>query len=389
VHGDRLLTRPFLLAIAAELAACLAIGMLLVVLPLYANDELGAGSLGVALAVSAVSPMLLVCQPLAGRIGDRRGRRVLIVGGALVAAASVAGYTVAGSLEALIALRLLTGAGEAAFFVGAATLITDLAPASRRGEALSLYSLGLWTGLAIGPVLGELVLGTDRFDVVWLLAGACCLAAAAIGALLPETAPPREAAAHDDRLRLVHPAAVGPGLVLAVTVFGFAGLGAFGALYARDLGIENTGVVFLLFSVVVVATRIVGRRLPDRLGPKRTGGSALAFVAAGLLAIGLWNEPAGLLVGTVGLAFGQALAFPALMTLAVNGAPAGERSSVIGTFTAFTELGFAVGAISLGAIASSVGYDGAFVACAVGPVIGALVLVRLPARAASPALDPA
>jgi MFS family permease len=388
VHGDRLLTRPFLLAIAAELAACLAIGMLLVVLPLYANDELGAGSLGVALAVSAVSPMLLVCQPLAGRIGDRRGRRVLIVGGALVAAAGVAGYTAADSLEALIALRLLTGAGEAAFFVGAATLITDLAPASRRGEALSLYSLGLWTGLAIGPVLGELVLGDGRFDVVWLLAAACCLAAGAIGALLPETAPPREAA-HDDRLRLVHPAAVGPGLVLAVTVFGFAGLGAFGALYARDLGIENTGIVFLVFSVVVVATRIVGRRLPDRLGPKRTGGSALAFVAAGLLVIGLWNEPAGLLLGTVGLAFGQALAFPALMTLAVNGAPAGERSSVIGTFTAFTELGFAVGAISLGAIASSVGYDGAFVLCAVGPVVGALLLARIPTRAAAPAFDAA
>jgi MFS family permease len=388
VHGDRLLTRPFLLAIAAELAACLSIGMLLVVLPLYANDELGAGSLGVALAVSAVSPMLLLCQPLAGRVGDRRGRRVLVVGGALVAAISVAGYALADSLEALIAFRLLTGAGEALFFVGAATMITDLAPASRRGEALSLYSLGLWAGLAIGPVLGELVLGDGRYDTVWLLAAACCVVAAAIGLLLPETAPPREPA-HDDRLRLVHPAAIGPGLVLAVTVFGFAGLGAFGALYARDLGLENTGLVFLVFSIVVVATRIVGRRLPDRLGPKRTSGSALVAVAAGLLVIGIWNAPAGLLLGTVVLAFGQALAFPSLMTLAVNGAPARERSSVIGTFTAFTELGFAVGAVSLGAIATSVGYDGAFVVCAIGPILGALLLARIPARAAAPALDPA
>jgi MFS family permease len=362
--------------------------MLLVVLPLYANDELGAGSLGVALAVSAVSPMLLLCQPLAGRIGDRRGRRVLIVGGALVAGLSIAGYTAADSLETLIALRLLTGVGEAAFFVGAATLITDLAPASRRGEALSLYSLGLWSGLAIGPVLGEVVLGDGRYDTVWVLAGIFCLAASAIGLLLPETAPP-SLAGHEAPLRLLHPAAVGPGLVLAVTVFGFAGLGAFGALYARDLGLENTGVVFLVFSVVVVATRIVGRRLPDRLGAKRTGGSALVGVAAGLLVIGLWNEPAGLIFGTVLLAFGQALAFPSLMTLAVNGAPAGERSSVIGTFTAFTELGFAVGAVSLGAIASSVGDEGAFVVCAVGPVIGALLLARLPGRATAPALDAA
>ena len=87
--------------------------------------------------------------------------------------------------------------------------------------------------------------------------------------------------------------------------------------------------------------------------------------------------PTGLFVGTVVLAFGQALAFPALMTLAVNGAPASERSSVVGTFTAFTELGFAVGALSLGAIASALGYDGVFIVCAIGPLVGALLLARI------------
>jgi len=104
---------------------------------------------------------------------------------------------------------------------------------------------------------------------------------------------------------------------------------------------------------------------------------------------GILNVPAGLFAGTVVLAFGQALAFPALMTLAVNSAPASERSSVVGTFTAFTELGFAVGALSLGAIASAVGYDGVFVVCAIGPLIGTLLLARIAAPRATPVLDPA
>ncbi len=88
---------------------CMSIGMLLVILPVYANDELGAGSFGVALTVAAVSPMLLVFQPIAGRIGDKNGRRVLIVVGPLIAAISVAAYALVDSLEPLIALRLLTG----------------------------------------------------------------------------------------------------------------------------------------------------------------------------------------------------------------------------------------------------------------------------------------
>ncbi len=161
---DRLLTRAFLLVVLAEFALCMSLGMLLAVVPVYADEQLAVGSFGVALTVSAASPLILVTQPLAGRLGDRRGRRVLVVAGALVAATSVAGYALADSLQTLIALRLLTGVGEAMLLVGAATMITDLAPANRRGEALSLYSLGLWGGLALGPLVGELVLRRRPFQ---------------------------------------------------------------------------------------------------------------------------------------------------------------------------------------------------------------------------------
>ncbi len=388
VQSGRVLTKPFLLTMLAEFALCLSVGMLLAVVPVYADDSLGVGSFGVALAVAAVSPMVLVCQPLAGRYADRNGRRILVIAGGTIAAVSVAGYVLASSLALLVVLRLLNGAGEALVLVGAATIVTDLAPEHRRGEALSVFSLGLWGGLALGPLLGELVLGHDRFDAVWLVAAGCCLVAALIGLVLPETAPAKvETAAPSGRL--IHSAAIGPGLVLSFTVLGFAGLGTFGALYARDLGLKGAGSVFLVFSLVVVATRVLARRVPDRLGPKRTSRIALTLIAAGLFTIGLWNVPAGLFLGTVVVAFGHALAFPSLMTLAVNAAPAGERSSVVGTFSAFTELGFLVGALSLGAVASAFGYDGVFVVCAFGPLLGVLALSRLTAARPVAALDAA
>jgi MFS family permease len=273
--------------------------------------------------------------------------------------------------------------------VGAATIVTDLAPENRRGEALSIFSLGLWGGLALGPLVGELVLGDTRFDAVWLLAAAFCVVAGLIGLALPETVPSRGDEEHASPARLIHSAAIGPGLVLAFTVLGFAGLGTFGALYARELGLEGAGSVFLVFSAVVVATRVLARQVPDRLGPKRTSRIALALIAAGLFTVGLWNVPAGLFAGTVVVAFGHALAFPSLMTLAVNAGPASERSSIVGTFSAFTELGFLVGALTLGAVASATGYDGVFVVCAFGPLLGVLVLSRVAAPRAVPVPDAA
>jgi MFS family permease len=377
--ASRVVTRPFVLAVLAELGICLAIGMLLATLPLYAKGPLETGAVGVGLAVGALSVTAVLFQPLAGRIGDMRGRRILVVSGSLIVACSVAAYTFADSLALLVGLRLATGVGEALVFVGAATIVTDLAPERRRGEAISLYSLGLWCGLAVGPFIGELVLGEDRYDAVWLTAAFFALAAALFGLALPETRPaysgPRDQ-------RLLHAGALRPGLVLVASVFGFAGFSAFVALYARELGLDGAGAAFLLFSVVVVAIRIFGRTLPDRLGPKRASGTALMLLAVGLATIGLWSEPAGLFVGTVVFAAGQALAFPALLTLAVAGTPASERSSAVGTLTACADVGFALGALALGGVAAVAGYEGVFLASALASVAGAFLLARVPRPAA-------
>jgi MFS family permease len=371
----RLLTRPFVLAVLAEFGVCLTIGMLLATLPLYAKGPLDAGSVGVGLVVGSLSLTAVVFQPIAGRIGDRRGRRILVVAGALVVAVSVTGYAFADALAVLVALRLVSGVGEALIFVGAATIVTDIAPEERRGEAISIYTLGLWGGLAVGPFIGELVLGDGRYDAVWLTAAGFSFAAVALGLGLPETRPEHTGPRNE---RLLHPASLRPGLVLIASVFGFAGFSAFVALYARELGLDGAGAAFLVFALVVVAIRVLGRQIPDRLGPKRASATALALLAIGLATIGLWNESAGLYAGTVVFAAGQALAFPSLLLLAVAGTPASERSSVVGTFTACADLGIAIGALALGGVAAAAGYDAVFLAGALASVAGAFLLARVP-----------
>ena len=230
MQPQRVLTRPFVLTVITEFALCLSIGMLLAVIPVYADDELGVGSFGVALDSferSARSPRVP-----ADRRTDRRSprTRILVVTGGPRCRRSVSCLTpLSTRWEALIALRVLTGRRGGLLLVGAATIVADLAPEHRRGEALSLYSLGLWGGLALGPVLGELGVGEDRFD-----SGLAARRRTVVsrphssGLSLPETGRTGSPAANRcSPTRLVHPAAVGPGLVLALMVFGFAGLGTF------------------------------------------------------------------------------------------------------------------------------------------------------------------
>jgi MFS family permease len=373
---DRLLTRAFAFVWLATFGSLLAVGMLLPVLPVYARGPLDVGDLGVGVAVAAASPTALLLQPIAGRLGDRRGRRPLVVVGCVLLALSIVCYIPTDSLTAIVALRLVGGVGEALLFVGSATIVNDLAPPSRRGEAVSLYSLAVWGGLAAGPLLGELILRDDNYDAVWLVAAGAALLAAVAATGVRETRPSGVAPA-PGRQPLVHRAALLPGLVLVLSMIGFAGMAAFAPLYARELGLSGAGAVFALNAAIVIGIRLVGRRIPDRFGSRRTATAAMALAASGFGVIALVHSPAGLFAGTAVLATGQALIFPALMMLVVSRAPAAQRSSAVGSFTAAADLGYAVGAISLGAVASAAGYRSVFVVASVVVACGVLPLLRI------------
>jgi MFS family permease len=76
------------------------------------------------------------------------------------------------------------------------------------------------------------------------------------------------------------------------------------------------------------------------------------------------------------------LAFPALMTLALQRAPARERGAVAGTVTAFVDLAIASGAVALGGVADLGGYPWVFLTSAAVAGAGLLLVERLRERTA-------
>lgn len=370
----RLFTPAFVTVTLASLAYFTADGVLLPALPRYVEGPLGGGDVAVGLVVGAFSLSAFFLRPWAGGAGDRRGRRLLMMLGAGLFALSVLGYPAARSPVSLGALRLLTGAGEALFFVGAVTAVTDLAPPNRRGEAMSFFSLSIYVGIGIGPLLSEAALDLIGFTGAWLLAAIAGGIAMILGTRMPDTRP----AQSDEgapRHRLIHRAGLLPGVVMLTSIWGMAGFLTFVPLYALDLGMGGARLVLGLFSAVVVLVRSLGARIPDRLGAGRTTRMALAASAVGLATAGLWHSPAGLVVGTAAFALGIALFTPALMTLAVDGVSPAERGAVIGTTSAFLDLAFGLGPATLGFVAAGVGRQGTFVAGAGVALTGLAIVV--------------
>jgi MFS family permease len=305
-------------------------------------------------------------------MGDRRGRRLIMVGGAATMGLSILGYLVP-SLPALIAFRLLSGFGEALFFTGAAAAIADLAPEERRGEAISFFTLSLYLGIGIGPFLGEQLIDSVGFEETWLLTAALCGMATLLAAFVPETRPP--GAAEHRPAGLIHPAAVLPGTALLTSVWAQAALFSFMPLYALTLGLGGSRFVFIMYAAIVVLIRSFGARIPDVIGPVRASRFALTFSTLGLAMVALWRSPAGLFAGTALLAIGSSLAFPALMTLALRGTNPAERGAVLGTFGAFVDIAFGLGPATLGLVGDALGYQGLFMGAAVVAAAGLMLLL--------------
>jgi MFS family permease len=377
---ERLVTPQFLLISFSCLAYFVSIGMIIPVLPLFVTGPLGGSEFDVGLVAGVFSVSAILLRPVAGRLGDSRGRRLLVLGGGAIAAVSIFGYTLADSLPAIGLLRLLNGVGEAFFFTGAATAIADIAPEARRGEAVSYFSLALFLGIGLGPLIGETLLEAGSFTWVWT--GSAVLATLAVLIALKMPDPKLEDSPETAPFRLLHPKAVLPGIILALTIWGFAGFSAFVPLFARQIGMAGSRFVFLTYSVVIILIRSFGARIPDILGARRSATISALVSATGLVLIGTATEPWVLFLSTAVFGVGQALCFPALITLALAGATASERSSVIGSFTAFVDVAFGVGPLTLGVVAELAGVRSVFWVSAALAMVGLVVLTtRLPARA--------
>ena len=374
---ERLVTGAFVRLTVADVAYFTSVGVAIYALPLWVTGPVGSDKSGAGLAFGAFAVSALVLRPFAGRLADTRGRRPLLVGGALLSALGMLGTAYAESLALVVLLRLLLGVAEAAFFVASIAALIDLAPPSRIGEATSYNSLGLYLGLAFGPPLAELLVRTGGFRAAWYGAAILSLIAAAVAAKITNV---QSAAPTDRPAKLIHWKAVPVALGFFASVVAMGALFAFGSLQANAVGLMPTSTPLFVYGLVVVAGRLSLARFLDRFPPLWLGAVALMITASGLLIMALWNAPIGVTLGAGVLAFGVTLSTPAFFSAIFATAAPGERGAASGTASVFLDLAMGGGPMLLGLVAQASGIPFAFGIAAAVALLGCvwiLVLLRM------------
>lgn len=212
-----------------------------------------------------------------GSLGDRLGRRPLIVGSALLSAGTAFGMTVATRLWALLILRAFDGLAAAAIWPTMVAAMGGSVKAERRTTAMSVLTLTYIGGLALGPLVGGIANDTtnSRLTSFYLVSILFLVTAAVAYSLTPQRSKEEVETAHEvgERRPRLADIALGIKAVPDMMLLAFIAFFAIGLLIPivklfamNELGMSETGYGGLVFPIAlaVAGASLLSGRLGDR-----------------------------------------------------------------------------------------------------------------------------
>lgn len=326
-------------------------------LPLYL-DHLKAtrAEIGAALATGALSG--LFARPVAGWAVDRFGRRRTLLVGTVLSATALLLVALVDRVGPLVHVhRALLGLAQGALFVGYFTAATDAVPEQRRTEGLALFGIAGLLPLTLNALVDRAGLSGDELRLVFPLAAALVLASVVI--VLGVADPPPRAAGEPEPAPALEALAARPlaPVWLATVAFSlcasvFAG---FVGVAAANRGLPVGATLWLPYGLGAVAVRLLGARVPDRVGPGNLVVPALAPLALALVVASRATTVEGFLLAGALAGVGHGLGFPVLTSQAVTRVPPRRRGAALATFSALWQATELCSAPALGALADRLG----------------------------------
>jgi MFS family permease len=382
------------------------VGLERTVLPLIAEREFGLASRSAALSfIVAFGLVKAVSNLFAGRLGDRVGRKRILVAGWLIGLPVPFLVIWAPTWSWIIAANVLLGINQGLTWSTTVLMKIDLVGPARRGFAMGLnefagyFALAL-SALATGEIAGRFGLRPEPFYlgiafVALGLAVSQLLIRDTIGhmrhevTLRPEGGPsPASVGKTAPSLRqlVIRVSWSDPALFNASQVGLVNNLndgvawGLFPLFFAAaGLSVRTIGVLAFIYPAAWSITQLWTGALSDRVGRKRLIVGGMLVQGAALIAMVLVNSFGLWLITGAFLGVGTAMVYPALLAAIGDVAHPSWRGTALGVYRFWRDSGYVVGALVAGALA-----DGFGMRVAIGAVgaltiaSGTLAAVRMP-----------
>jgi DHA1 family multidrug resistance protein-like MFS transporter len=367
-------------------------------LPLYV-EELGSTTglsveLMAGLVISVQGFTMMVASPLWGAVADRYGRKMMVMRAMFGGAVIIALMGMVNSGEQLIFLRGIQGIITGTVAANNA-LVAATAPREKVGFAMGTLQVGLWGGVALGPLLGGILADAYGFNIPFYITGALLFVSGVLIYFgIQEDFQPQKAKNDEQRPGMIEQwqhvvsadgvsmfyglrflAGVGRSLIIPITPLFVV------SMLPPDAAHQSVfaGSVIAVSSATATLSGVYLGRLGDRIGHRSVlmwaAVAVVAFYIPQVFVVNVWQLLG--LQAMAGLAMGGIIAAPSAL-LARYTEP-GEEGAVYGLDNSIVAGARAVAPLVGAAIALWIGLRGTFAATAILFVVVAVVaLIFLP-----------
>jgi len=353
-----------------QFIAMIGLTMVVPFLPLYIRELGVTGEEAVKLwsGVIYAAPFIIAVfmQPLWGIMGDRYGRKPMVVRGmlGLVVAFVLMGFS--RTVFHLLIFRFVHGI-FAGFVAPSLALQASCTPEDRMGQALGTLQTAQVTGFIVGPLLGGLLSHLMGYRPIFFWTGACCLAGAltVIGLVREEFV--RKGERKESRLRqnlldVYRSTDLRAMLVLLFMIqVSIQIAGPFLSLYVEYLNVAPdriglmTGLVFGITGVTNAFASPFWGRHADKGGYRKVLRYSLYGITLFYLPQAFVTDVHQLLLLWAGLGIFVGGAIPTINSIVQRSSAAENRGGIYGIFQSGLVLGNVVGPLVGGALAAAFG----------------------------------
>lgn len=387
--SDRLFTRTFTWGFIASFGLRTNLYLLSVVMTAYCMSRYGCDISTASIATGIFTIGCLAARFCGGPVTDRLGLKATTLLGMGLTCLATFLYVVAGSVEAIIAIRLMHGL----CYGVASTTVTSIAsaniPENRHGEGMGYFMLSVTLASAVGPLVGIALNSAATGNLLFYLAGtmaaAACVAVILAGPLSPEESAEGQAIEDITSLEPQAPSIefdqTAPRLLptppslkrcLEFSVFPIGSLAfvshlVYGSVsayldpFAQQAHLMGAaGLFFVVYAAAMLISRPFTAKILDRQGPTLLIVPGFVALGAGIFLMGLSVTGAELLAAAALIGYGLGAIQPTGLALSTQYLGRSRYTVANATFYMMTDLACGISPIIFGFAVPTLGYRGLF-----------------------------
>lgn len=368
METEKLWTKDFMIVFGVNFFLFLCFYLLMVVIPTFAKEEFHASTAMAGFASSIFVLGALIGRLFGGSLIERVGRKRLLFTGLVSFLLFTGLYFMINSMAVLLIVRLLHGMAFALASTATGTIAASLIPRSRHGEGIGYYGVSIIIATAVGPFLGLMISEHATIAVNFIVCGLIALVTliSALWMKVPQltlTAEQQQEMKGFKLSNFIELKALPISTISLVMAFGYSSVLSYLTFYAEELNLmEAASFFFIVYAVLVIASRPMTGRLFDKKGPNIVIYPAIVSYIIGMLILSQVHSSGLLLVSAVFIGLGYGTLQSSTQALAIKLTPHHRIALATSTFYICVDVGIGFGPFLLGFITPVVGLSGMYVA---------------------------